>query len=280
MAALFWISCFAFFANFVVLSSFDLEYEVIFGAVTFHCLLIIVNSYLFFSYVQHAAQHFYGFPTRKAFQIVSLIHSTLTTFLVIRYLNQNTVFWKDMCVSFPQINHHLCVSLGYFFFDLHKTVTEKPGMDFIVHASICVIQICIAIYSGLMHNVAIYALLFEISTIFLHAYTLLFYIHWDYAASILRYCFGVAFLIVRVIFGSYFVFRIMLEVLCLLISERRQCIYKISSLVMLINTIIFYVLNLYWFSLIFSSFQFRRSKLSNIEQKHFSLQNHGHGKQS
>ncbi|ETO32471.1 hypothetical protein RFI_04647 [Reticulomyxa filosa] len=101
--------------------------------------------------------------------------------------NPITVLPKSYCANQPMDDVLLCVSLGYFVWDLYKTIVEKWGMDFLIHAIMCIYTYSLIAFCGTFSRIGLIVLFFEFSTIFLQGYILAYSFDYPILAVLLRY---------------------------------------------------------------------------------------------
>jgi len=197
--------------------------------------------------------HVVRLPKRRAFKAVSLTHSCIAvslSFYVLTTYYSMFAYATSTCRPIPYADYVCSFSFGYFCYDLYKTVTEEPGLDFIMHGSLCILIYSIVIHTAAGQAIGLSVLLYESSTIFLHLYAFLHYAHLNYYASIMRFIFAFLFFVVRICYGSYITVQLLHAYILKPDSIEWDCVppYKYWTAV-LIN-IAFHCLNLYWFNLI------------------------------
>lgn len=175
-------------------------------AVTWRRVIIIIVSIIVFQILQKLIIRCFAMPKRRAFKMVSLVHSVIAvtgSFYVLTTYHSLFSYNTGHCKPIEMADNVLAISFGYFCYDLFKTVTQEPNIEFILHGSFCILIYGIVLHTAAGQAIGLSVLLYESSTIFLHSYALLHYAGYNFAASVLRFVFAVVFFVVRICFGSW-----------------------------------------------------------------------------
>ena len=223
-------------------------------ALTFRRLFIIIFSATFFKSVQRIFINWFHLPHRRAFKAVSLTHSciavSLSSYVLLNYYQDLFTYTTSTCKPILYADLVCSFSFGYFMYDLYKTITQEPGLDFIIHGSLCILIYSIVIHTAAGQAIGLSVLLYELSTIFLHSYAFLHYAHYNYLASIMRFWFAFLFFVIRIVWGSWITLQLLDAYIMKPTYIEWNCVppYKYWTAVMI--NISFHLLNLHWFRLI------------------------------
>lgn len=220
---------------------------------TWRRVIIIVLSSIFFKSVQLIFINIFGLPKRRAFKAVSLTHSLIAVssslYVLTNYYSIFT-YTTSTCKPILYADYVMSFSFGYFCYDLYKTITEEPGIDFILHGSLCILIYGIVIHTAAGQAIGLSVLLYESSTIFLHSYAFLHYAKLNYYASIMRFIFAFLFFVVRILFGTYMTIQLLHAYILKPKSIEWNCVPPYKYWTAVIINILFHLLNLYWFKLV------------------------------
>eukprot|EP01083_Nonionella_stella_P292226 993984_1 len=118
---------------------------------TLRRLIVMICSSVFFKTIQLIFIHYVGLPKRRAFKAVSLTHSciavTSSLYVLLNYYSMFT-YTTSTCKPIQYADIVCSISFGYFCYDLYKTITQEPGLDFIVHGSLCILIYAIVIHTA------------------------------------------------------------------------------------------------------------------------------------
>eukprot|EP01084_Bolivina_argentea_P232200 391401_1 len=222
-------------------------------ALTWRRVLIITFFFLFFKCIQYVAHKIFGLPKRRAFKIVSSVHSCIAVVSAFYLLhNYHSIFGyiTSGCQPIPYAHYIFSMSFGYFAFDLYKTMRQEPGLDFIIHG-LCSIGIYgILIHTGAGEGIGLKSLLYESSTPFLHLYAFLHYADYHYLARIVRLVFASLFFTIRIVYGTYVTIQLCHAFIVKPPSIEWDCVPPYKYWAAIIINIAFHCLNLHWFRLI------------------------------
>lgn len=249
-------------------SSFDLDSNILpwidsnslypeYPTLTLRRVIIIITSFIFFKSIQLLfIGYIFGIKKqRRAFKAVSLTHSLIavsSSFYVLTNYYSIFKYSSSTCKPIKYADYVCCISFGYFCYDLYKTITQEPGLDFILHGSLCILIYSIVIHTAAGQAIGLSVLLYESSTIFLHLYAFLHYANYNYIASIMRFVFAFLFFIVRIIFGTYMTIQLLHAYILKPNTIEWNCVPPYKYWAAVIINILFHCLNLHWFRLIVS----------------------------
>ena len=220
---------------------------------TWRRVIIIVSSTIFFKLIQLMFIHVIGLQPRRAFKAVSLTHSCIAvsaSFYVLTTYHSLFAYTTSTCAPIQYADYVCSFSFGYFVYDLYKTITQEPGLDFIAHGTLCILIYGIVIHTAAGQAIGLSVLLYEASTIFLHSYAFLHYAHYNYLASIMRFVFAFLFFMIRIVYGSYVTIQLLHAYVLKPDSIEWNCCapWKYWSAVGI--NLAFHCLNMHWFRLI------------------------------
>jgi len=222
-------------------------------ALTWRRLIIIAASFMTFGALQKVIIHGLEIPKRRAFKVVSLIHSVvavLGSLYVLTTYHSLLSYNTGHCKPIPMADQVLSVSFGYFVYDLYKTLTQEPSPEFILHGILCILIYGIVIHTAAGQAIGLSVLLYESSTIFLHSYALLHYAGFNFLASIVRFVFAFVFFAVRICFGSWMSIQMYHAWIIRPAHIEWNCVppHKYGTAVAI--NLLFHCLNIHWLRLI------------------------------
>jgi len=195
-----------------------------------------------------------------AIRVVAFIHASVASVLCLHAIlyAPKSVF-ENVYALYPAAELIFSLSTGYFLWDTLTCIFGGWGIGFIAHGIACTFVYASALYPFL-HYWGLFFLLYELSTPFLHArwMALQFGMHKSSPRlfAVIQYTFVIAFVLVRLVAGSYSSYFWWCEMLSLLNGSYRAggigpIIPNHSSLVVytyLLANIILNGLNWFWFS--------------------------------
>jgi hypothetical protein len=146
-------------------------------------------------------------PIVDGARIISLMYSSWTVY------HATCLWWAlpthhDPHIFLPEVHFVLCVTLGYFLWDVMICVLfrEKIGYDMLFHAVLCCSGFAISLQPFMMRE-AIAFLLFEWSTPLLQVFRLSqVYVRSMRCHLVSGFLFALAFFMFRIVWGTYLVF--------------------------------------------------------------------------
>ena len=152
--------------------------------------ITIAISVLFCVIAHKLGSHFiFKNHPKKAERFVPFIHAIYGTSAAIFGISTyNPLFIRPVtyCQPIPYWQLLSSISLGYFIWDLWFVFQKNHGFSFVIHAIASIGCYYITTFYSFLHRLSMIALLFEVSTVFLHSYV--FCYHFGYPYGCLSLC--------------------------------------------------------------------------------------------